>query len=128
MKPTKGQTMTMQQVYVYLTSRGVPKQKIHQIREALIYDAVTEGTDLKYDRIYTGIALMLRRAYGFGQERILKGLREFDKTVGSVLQDGEDSKDWTDLIRELEEETGIQIHTGSDNRLICEAKRPEKAR
>jgi hypothetical protein len=118
--------MTMQQVEAYLARYGIPKQMIKKIRLALIYDAVTEGKDLKYDRIYTGIALAARRAYGFGPERILRLLREFDSICGSVLDDGEhtaDPRDWTDIMQELKDETGIVINTGEDNRLICEVSR-----
>lgn len=123
---TAGQQMTMQQVEAYLARYGIPKQMIKKIRLALIYDAVTEGKDLKYDRIYTGIALAARRAYGFGAKRILRLLRMFDRICGSVLEDGEhtaDPRDWTDIMQELKDETGIVIHTGEDNRLICEVSR-----
>ena len=116
----------MQQVEGYLAKYGIPKQVIKQIRIALISDAVTEGKDLKYDRIYTGIALAARRAYGFGAVRILRLLRSFDAICGSVLEDGEhttDPREWTDIMQELKDETGIVIHTGEDNRLICEISR-----
>lgn len=125
-KPTEGQRMTIQAVYAYLARHGIPKGMVQQIQIALIYDAVTQGNDLKYDRIYTGIALMLRRTYGFGPERIMKGLREFDSICGSVLEtdeNGNETANWPDLMERLEDETGIVIHTGEDNRLICEHRR-----
>lgn len=121
MKETKGQRMTMNQVYGYLASRGVPKMMIHAIRYSLIQDAITEGTDMKYDRIYTGIALAVRRAYDLEAEEILKALREFDKIAGSVLiRDDETAPSWTDIMQELKDETGLVIHTGPDDRLVCE--------
>lgn len=125
MKVTDGQKLTLQKVYAYLASKGIPKQMIRAIREALIYDAVVEADDIKYDRIYTSIGIMLRKAFGFGPERIIRGLKCFDETCGSVLSDGEhEGKDWTDLMQWFQDETGIVIHTGDDNRLVCESTRP----
>lgn len=127
MKETKGQKLTMQQVYGYLASKGVPRTMVHAIRYSLIQDAVVEGTEMKYDRIYTGLALAIRRAYGFGPERILRGLREFDKIAGSVLiSEDEEAPSWTDIMQQLQDETGIVIHTGSDDRLVCEINRDWK--
>lgn len=40
MKETKGQKLTMQQVYGYLASKGVPRTMVHGIRYSLIQDAV----------------------------------------------------------------------------------------
>lgn len=126
MKPTPGQRMTMQAVYAYLARHGIPKHMIQQIQVSLIYDAVTQGEDLKYDRIYSGIALALRKEMGWGPERILRVLRRFDDVCGSVLdkdENGEDLANWNKLMQELKEETGLVIHTGDDNRLICEVSR-----
>lgn len=122
---SEGMKMTMNEVAGYLASKGVPRWMINRIRISLIYDAVTQGADIKYDRIYAGMALMLRRAYGFGQERILKGLHMFDQIAGSVIADDDNpsNKDWMDIMAELKAETGIVIHTGDDNRLICEVSR-----
>ena len=128
MKATKGQNLTMQQVYAYLASKGVPKSMIRAIREALIYDAVVESTDIRYDRIYTSIGIMLRKTFGFGAERIIRALKAFDQICGSVLavEDGGEDKDWTELMQWFQDETGIVIHTGADNRLVCESTRPGK--
>lgn len=126
MKPTKGQRMTMQQTYAYMLQHNIPRPMINAIREALIYDAVVEGSNIQTDRIYSGIAVMLRQEFGFGTERILRGLRKFDEVCGSVLDkdaDGKDIADWTTIMEWLKEETGIVIHTGEDNRLICEVSR-----
>lgn len=128
MKATAGQKITIQQVNAYLASRGIPKQMVRAIREALILDAVVEGTDLKYDRIYTAVGIMLRKTYGFGAERIIRGIRAFDQICGSVLDEDEggEGKDWTELMKWFQDETGIVIHTGADNRLVCESTRPSK--
>ena len=125
-RPTPGQIMTIQQVKGYLASKGVPKHMIDAIRTSLIYDAVTEGHNLQMDRIFTGIAVAARKEYGFGPERILRLLRRFDNVCGSVLDkdaDGNDLADWTKIMEWLKAETGIVIHTGEENRLICEVSR-----
>ena len=116
--------MNLQAVETYLAAHGIPRHMVKKIRVVLTNDAIQESTAMKYDRIYTGLALAIRHAYGFGAERILRGLREFDKICGSVL--GEDSRDerpWTEIMQELKDTTGIVIHTGDDDRLICEISR-----
>lgn len=117
---TDGMKYTIGQITGYLASRGIPKEMLRQIRLSLTYDAVTQSNEIKYDRIFAGIALMLHRTYGFGQDRIIRGLKSFDEIVGSVLDDAED-RDWKTIMEELKEETKIAIRTGDDNRLICES-------
>lgn len=120
----EGARQNLQAVDTYLAAHGIPRHIVKKIRIALTNDAIQESTAMKYDRIYTGIALAIRRAYGFGAERIIRGLREFDKVCGSVLtDDGPDDRDWTDIMQELKDETGIVIHTGDDDRLVLEISR-----
>lgn len=110
--------ITIKEVTGYLRMRGIPKPMIDQIRNALIYDSVTESNNIKADRIFAACALAARRAYGFGPERIMRLLREFDHVMGAV---GEmEDRDWTDVMEELREETGIIVRTGGDDRLIVE--------
>ena len=123
---TKSQVYTMQYVYAYMLKHNIPKPMIDAIRTSLIYDALTEADDLKYDRIYTGIAVALRKELGFGPDRIVRVLRRFDEVCGSVLdvdENGEDTANWTAIMEWLKEETGIVIHAGDDKRLICEVSR-----
>lgn len=125
-RATPGQAMTLQQVYAYMLHHNIPRPMIDAIRTSLIYDAVTEGHNLQMDRIFTGIAVAARKEYGFGPERILRLLRRFDNVCGSVLDkdaDGNDLADWTKIMEWLKAETGIVIHTGEENRLICEVSR-----
>lgn len=124
MKKTPGQRLTMQQVYGYLAGRGIPRQMIEGIRTALIYDGVTEAKDVMYDRIYSAVALMIWRRYKLSPSEIVEALKEFDRICGAVLDSDESEEagaEWTDIMKELREETGIVIHTGDDNRLICES-------
>lgn len=120
---TEGMKYSLQQITGYLKARGIPKQMIDQIRMSLTYDAVTQSKDIQYDRIYTGIGLMLRKEYGFGRERILRGLKCFDDTVGSVL---DPDKDWTTVMDELRDDVGIIIRSGDENRLVIECLTEEE--
>lgn len=112
-----------EQCYAVLKMYGVPKHVVDAIMQNLIYYAVVEGDNLKYDRIYSGVALMLHRRYHLSGPEILEGLREFDAVCGSVLdkdENDEDMANWHDLMTELRDETGIIVHTGGDDRLVCE--------
>lgn len=128
-KKRKAPLRSKSDIYRLLRMYGVSKEFTDAILSDLIYYAVTEGNDLKYDRIYSGVALMLHRRYHLSGPEILEGLREFDAVCGSVLSDeetGEEGADWRDLMAELKEATGIVIHTGDDNRLICECEWKEE--
>ena len=109
---------SMKQVHAYLASRGIPKPMVRQIQLVLVHDAITQGRAMQYDRIYAGIALMLRKCYGFGLERILKGLHCFDDIAGSVIDNPD--KDWTDIMQELKDETGIVVRSGDGDRVFFE--------
>lgn len=118
--------MNLATVKAYLAAHGIPRQMVDNIRVVLVNDAIQESTAMKYDRIYTGIALAVRHTCGFGPERILRVLREFDRICGSVIgDDGPDERPWTEIMEELKRETGIVIHTDTENenRLICEVSR-----
>lgn len=123
MEITKGMKHTLKEITCYLKVKGVPKQMIEEIRMHLAYDAVTQGKAVQYDRIYTAVAIVLRKAFGFGPQRILKGLRCFDETVGSVL---EPDADWTDLMDWLRDETGIIVRTDAEDRVVVEALTDEE--
>lgn len=128
-KKNKGPKNSKEACYQLLRMYGVPKTMVDSILADLILYSVTEGKDLKYDRIYSGVALMLYRRYKLSGPEILEGLREFDRICGSVLdkdENGEDIANWTKLMEELRDETGIVIRTGDDNRLICECEWEEE--
>lgn len=125
MKATPGMRMTLQGVYALLGKYGIPKKTITMIREALTYDAVTEGKNVKSDRIFSAMALAIHNAYGFGYKRIYKVLIEFDRIAGCLTADGEEERDWTDVMEELKAKTGIVVETREDGatRLIKEVSR-----
>lgn len=112
-------SITMQMWEAYLKRHGVPAAMIRRQREDYTLDALENETKMKYDRIYSGIALSCRRAYGFGAQRIMKQLTEFDGLMGELTRE-EDSKEWTDLMKELRDETGLVVRTDEENRIIIE--------
>ena len=129
-KLTKNQRKSIDDFRLFLNKYySVPTKVFDSFREQLIYFAVTEANWLMYDRIYSGVALMLWRRYKLSGPEILEGLREFDAVCGSVLdkdENGEDIANWHDQMEELKEATGIVIHTGDDNRLVCECEWKEE--
>lgn len=129
-KPTKTQLKTINDFRGYLNQYySVPYRVFDTFREALIYWAVVEADALKYDRIYSGVAIMLWKRYQLSGPEIMEGLKTYDAICGSVLdtdENGEDIANWHDLMVELRDNTGIVIHTGDDNRLICECEWEEE--
>ena len=129
-KPTKSQQKSIEDFRRYLNKYySVPTKVFDGFRETLIYYAVTEADWLKYDRIYSGVAIMLWRRYRLSGPEILEGLKTYDAICGSVLnkdENGEDVANWHDLMVELRDNTGIVIHTGDDNRLVCECEWEEE--
>lgn len=104
--------------------KGVKKDIIEEFRVLLCCDAVTQAEAVMYDRIYSAIALMLRKHLGFGPKRIMECLKAFDETVGRTkTADGDGNTGWTSLMQELKDETGIVISSGDGNRLVCEVSR-----
>lgn len=130
-KLTKGQQKSIDDFRLFLNKYySVPVKTFNMFMESLIYYSVTEADFVKYDRIFSGVAIMLWRRYKLSGPEILEGLREFDRICGSVLdkdENGEDIANWTKLMEELRDETGIVIHTGDDNRLVCECEWEEEA-
>lgn len=120
---TAGMKDTLALFGAYLASRGIPKQMVKEIRMQLTYDAVTQAKDLQYDRIYASIGLMLHKEYGFGQQRILRGLKRFDEIAGSVL---DPETDWTNVMEELRDDVGIIVRSGDGDRLVVECLTEEE--
>lgn len=123
-KKTEQEPLPMSYWYTYLARHGIPKHTVQMLQIALIQDALTQSGNMKCDRIYTGIGLMLCEVFGFGRERIMRGLHGFDDICGSVLSDNpENEQDWVDIMQRFKDKTGIVIHTGGDDRLIAEISR-----
>lgn len=112
-------TADFKSLKLYLLKHNIPPAMVDNIRAAFVNDAVREAQDMKYDRIYSGIALMLRQEFGFGAKRIMRGMRRFDGLCTKVAHD---EITWEELMGELDRETGIVIRTDDENggRLICE--------
>lgn len=105
---------------IYLRQKGIPANMIESIRYTFINEALAESSDMKYDRLYTALALATRRAFGFGHKRIMRVMQEFEKIMHSLTS--EEAKEWEDIMEELDNETGIVIRTDNENRnrLVCD--------
>ena len=129
-KLTKGQQKSIDDFRLYLNKHySVPIKVFNMFQEMLIYYSLTEAECIKVDRIYSGIAIMLWQRYHLSGPEIFQALKTYDAICGSVLSsdDNEEVADWPDLMEELKNEVGIVIHTGPDNRLICECEWEEEA-
>jgi len=102
---------------LYLLKHGIPPRFVDEVRAALVNDAIRESTDMKYDRIYAGIALAAYNSYGFGAKRALRLLRAFDDLAGSMAEPG---NSWDDLMLDLRNKTGLVVRTDEENRLVFE--------
>lgn len=108
------------QVYAFLMARGISKPMIRQIRALLAEDALTNGETLAYNRIYTAVALTARRHLKFGPKRLLEFLKAFNDTCGAVM---DEDREWADVMKELDEETGIIIRMDEKTgHWLCEYK------
>lgn len=120
---TEGMKDTLKMFGAYLAARGIPKQTVNEIRMQLTYDAITQAKDLQYDRIYASIGLMLHEEFGFGRQRVVRGMKKFDEIAGSVL---DPETDWTDVMNRLRDDVGIIVRTGDGDRLVVECLTEEE--
>ena len=109
-------TMNMKGVKMYLRSRGIPPSMVDQIRLAFANDAVQNSNGVQADRIYTLLALTLHEEYGFGHQRIFRGLQRFDQLNAEAAE----SYKWPELMERLQDETGIVITTNTEERIAFE--------
>lgn len=107
---------------VLLSRKGIPRGTFEQMRIAIICDAITQAKDVMMDRIFSAVGLMLRREFHFGTRRIMRGLGTFDNILCETDK-YEFNEGWIKIMQELKGETRIVIHTGDDNRLLCEVSR-----
>lgn len=108
--------MTMKQVTAYLRQKGIPPSMVDQIRLAFANDAVQNSNGVQADRIYTLLALTLHEEYGFGHQRIFRGLQRFDQLNAEAAE----SYKWPELMERLQDETGIVIAANTDERIAFE--------
>ncbi len=109
--------MSIKHIKGYLMSKGIPPAMVDKIREDLAWDAVEQSRDIKYDRIYSAVALLLRRKLKFGPKRIVDMLSGLDEIMEEAIKlNGR----WDILMSELRDETGIVIRTDEENRVILE--------
>lgn len=100
----------------------IPKSMLDEIRAIMIQDALIDGQTVAYNRIYTAVALMLHEHLGYGRKRIVSALHAFDNIVGRVL---DSDTNWEDIMKELDDKTGLIIRM-EDDKVLCEYQTPEE--
>jgi len=117
MAKKNNQLSTRAQCVAIMKRYGMPMATINAIMICLVDDSVRNGNDVKSDRIYSLIALMLHRVFGFGVKRIMRFMHAFDGAVGEVAEGG---REWPEIMADLEAETGIVVHSGDGDRFAFE--------
>jgi hypothetical protein len=106
------------QCMAFLAARyRIPRPTLEMVRAVMIQDAVVDGNSMAYNRIYTAVALMLHDHLKFGRKRIVAALHCFDDICGRVM---DDTTSWHDIMKELDDKTGLIIRMNEDDKLLCE--------
>lgn len=112
------------QCMAFLAARyRIPRTTLEMVRAVMIQDAVVDGNSMAYNRIYTAVALMLHDHLKFGRKRIVAALHCFDDICGRVM---DDEISWTDVMKELDDKTGLIIRMNEDDDLLMEYQTPEE--
>lgn len=120
MSKRKKGAWTREQVYGFLQSKGIAGALLMEIKAVLAEEALTNGRNLAYNRIYTAVALTARRSLHFGSKRLLRFLRDFNKVCVEVM---DEDREWSDVMAELDRETGIVIRQNEETGdWLCEYK------
>ena len=112
------------QCMAFLAARyRIPRPTLEMVRAVMIQDAVVDGNSMAYNRIYTAVALMLHDHLKFGRKRIVAALHCFDDICGRVM---DDTTSWHDIMKELDDKTGLIIRRNEDDKLLCEYVAPDE--
>lgn len=112
------------QCMAFLAARyRIPRPTLEMVRAVMIQDAVVDGNSMAYNRIYTAVALMLHDYLKFGRKRIVAALHCFDDICGRVM---DDTVSWHDIMKELNDKTGLIIRMNEDDKLLCEYVAPDE--
>lgn len=112
------------QCMAFLAARyRIPRPTLEMVRAVMIQDAVVDGNSMAYNRIYTAVALMLHDHLKFGRKRIVAALHCFDDICGRVM---DDTTSWHDIMKELDDKTGLIIRMNEDDKLLCEYVAPDE--
>ena len=114
-------SLTITQVKAYLASKGIPQKMITVLIAAMVSDAITEADNMKVDRIYTIVALMLHDEFDMNSEDIIHGLQRLDSLFGEISDD--DELHWTHVMERLDNECGLIIRSGDEHRIVIEYAR-----
>lgn len=108
-----------------LKTRGIPAKFVKEMMVDITNSCMKEARDLRFERIYTAIALSIRNFTkhkdgkgGWKGGTIINYLEEFNRIFDDTA---EDKITWDKLMEKLDLETGIVVRQGSTkDRLICE--------
>ena len=108
----------IEQMNSLLRAKGISKNWIDAYRHLLIGDALQEGAEIKQERLYTAVGWAIHKAYGFSTVRVARGINWFDHVFYAI---DKDEATWEQIMRELDDETGIVVRVSPEkDRLVLE--------
>lgn len=106
----KGANEVIGRYAIYLAKKGVPYSFVDKMVNEITDTCLKESDALRMERVFTALALAIRRTYGFGAYRISKGMAAFSR----ILEETADDKvTWPELMEILDRETGLIVRQGS---------------
>lgn len=106
----KGANEVIGRHMIYMAKHGIPSSYVNKMINEITDTCLKESDALRMERVFTALALALRRTYGFGAARIARGMAAFSR----ILEDTADDKiTWPELMKILDQETGLIIRQGS---------------
>lgn len=95
----------------------VPDRLLKEYRYACCDKAVQDSHEIKANRLYTLLALVLHEQLGFGNKRVYKFLSAYSDRYEAFYNSG---CKWAELMEECREKTGMIIRTGEEGDELCE--------
>lgn len=111
---------SMPKVERYLRLKGIPKDYIYAMRNALISDAITQADGFTVARFYTAFGLALYEQYGYTEEQLVPIYQQVSEIMQSV---GNDETTWHEQMEKLRDLAGIIINVDPD---FSEIELPEE--
>lgn len=99
------------------TKYRVPDRLLKTYRYACCDKAVQDSHEIKANRLYTLLALVLHEQLGFGNKRVYKFLSAYSDRYEAFYNSG---CDWRSLMEECRAKTGMIIRTGEEGDELCE--------
>lgn len=106
----KGANEVIGRYMIYLSKKGIPSSFVEKMVNEIADTCLKESDALRAERVFTALALAIRRTYGFGAARIVRGMAAFSR----ILEETSDDKvTWPELMEILDRETGLIVRQGS---------------